>query len=112
MQEPDFTYYAGEFGGALGEAEARPHLRQARLRVEYLAGMDLADVPEEHEQAVAEAICLAADAYAENGYAPSAGFSIGSFRSEETAEGADGRAIADGLIRMRLSRTGLLYRGL
>lgn len=112
MQVPDFTYYAGEFGGALGEAEVAPCLRQARLRVEYLAGMDLADVPEEHEEAVAEAVCLAAEAYAENGYSPSSGFTIGAFRSEATGDGKDGRFVGDGLIRMRLARTGLLYRGL
>lgn len=109
MQAPTYEWYAGTFGGALGREEFERALRPARLRVEYLIGNK--DVPEELEDRAMEAMCHAAEAYAEYGDGPDGGFTIGSFTMSASADGNDGQKVADDRIRMCLARTGLLFCG-
>lgn len=105
---PTYQEYAEDFGGKLSEETFNANLRLACAEVDDLCmGRE---VPEGAETAYKAAICCVLGVYAEGGYGPSAGFSIGSFSM--SAGGQDVRSFARSEARKVLFPTGLLYAGL
>lgn len=106
-----YAFYADGFGGALSAEELAEALPAAERLVRWLcAGASPAD--EAGALAYRRAVCAAADALAEYGEGPQAGFRIGSFSvSEREGGGADGREVAVAAALRELSGTGLSFCG-
>lgn len=106
-----FAFYADEYGGALSADEVAEALPAAERLVRWLcAGASPAD--EAGALAYRRAVCAAADAIAEYGEGPHAGFRIGSFSvAEREGAGADGREVAAAAALRELAGTGLAFCG-
>lgn len=104
---PTYAEYVEFYGGTLDEQSFASQVRLACLDVDDLCMGK--DVPKAAEDAYKAAICAMVNIYAENGYGPNVGFSVGSFRIDG---GSDVKEFARQHARKILFPTGLLYAGI
>lgn len=105
---PTYEEYVDVYGGKLGEDGFASGLRLACMEIDDLCMGK--DVPEAAVDAYKAAICSVLDIYAESGYGPSTGFSVGSFSIQSGSD--DVQEFARVHARKILFPTGLLYAGI
>lgn len=106
VEAPAYAYYAGEWNGPLSQDAYEALCGRASGLVSHLIGWSA--VGPGDEDAVARAVCAAADSFAETG-TTGGSFTIGKF-SMSGGQSPDGAAMA--AAREQLSATGLLFGGL
>lgn len=109
MSQPSYTYYKDTYGGKLSQVQYLSQLNDATAHVDWLIGWKV--VPLEYQSAYWNAICSCVDVFQQYGRTPMGGFSIGTFRVNDSAGKVSGKDIATDAAWEYLAPTGLLWAG-